>query len=385
MADLTTLRLALDEIDAQLVRLYEKRMQVCKEVGRWKVGTGKPVFDEQREKEKLQSVAAMVSDETCKKGIQELFEQLMSISRKMQYQEMVAAGIVGQTSYKKVEQIPVAQAKIVYQGTCGAYGQEAMVQFFGSDCDGFGVATFPEAMCALQEGRADYAVLPIENSTAGSVHEMYDLLVAFDHAIVGEVIIPVQHVLAGCKGATLDCISTVYSKDIALAQTSQFLQSHPHWKQIPMTNTALAAKEVMLQGDASFAAVCSAYAAKVHNLSILATQINNEADNFTRFLVIAREHFLVNGANQLSICFELPHRSGALYQVLSHFIYNDLNMTRIESRPIEGEQWSYRFFVDLEGNVEDAAVKNVLRGLQEETKKLKILGNYPSAKEGSTH
>ena len=122
--------------------------------------------------------------------------------------------------------------------------------------------------------------------------------------------------------------------------------------------------------------MCSAYAAKIHGLSVLVDQINDEPDNSTRFIVVTNQKIFLKDASKISIRFEVPHTSGSLYAILSHFIYNDLNMTKIESRPIEGRQWEYRFFVDFEGNMEDAAVKNALRGLREETTNLKILGNY---------
>ena len=159
-------------------------------------------------------------------------------------------------------------------------------------------------------------------------------------------------------------------------QTSRFLDDHSDWQRISVGNTAMAAKKVIQEQDSSQAAVCSAYAAKVHGLSVLVDKINDEQDNSTRFIVVTNQKVYLKDASKISIRFELPHESGSLYRLLSHFIYNDLNMTKIESRPVEGKQWEYRFFVDFDGNLEEPAVKNAIRGLREEARNLKILGNY---------
>ncbi len=376
MASLEELRERLDEIDGQLVDLYEKRMKVCEEVGEYKVKAGRKVFDRQREKEKLADVASRVTGDFNKKGIQELYQQLMSMSRKLQYQQLVEAGALGRLPFIRIDDLDKKSARVVFQGTEGAYGQAAMQQFFGEDVNCFHVRTFRDAMEAIEEGAADYAVLPIENSTAGPVIEMYDLLDEFENYIVAETILPIVHTLSGLPGTKLADIQRVYSKTEALMQTSRFLDDHSDWQRISVVNTAIAAKKVLKEQDISQAAVCSAYAAKVHGLEVLVDGINNDADNSTRFIVVTNQKVFLKDASKISIRFELPHQSGSLYRILSHFIYNDLNMSKIESRPIKGRPWEYCFFVDFEGNLEEAAVKNAIRGLREEAQNLKILGNY---------
>lgn len=154
------------------------------------------------------------------------------------------------------------------------------------------------------------------------------------------------------------------------------MDEHADWQKISVVNTAVAAKKVLEENDPTQAAVCSAYAAQVYGLEVLADHINNEKDNYTRFIIVTNQKIFLKKATKISICFELPHESGSLYRILSHFIYNDLNMSRIESRPMEGKSWEYRFFVDFEGNLANPAVKNAIRGLREEARNLKILGNY---------
>ena len=275
-----------------------------------------------------------------------------------------------------IDTLDAESARIVFPGSEGAYSQAAMEYYFGKDCNSFYVRTFREAMEAIEEGAADYAVLPIENSTAGAVDEMYDLLDEFENYIVGETIIPITHTLSALPGTKLSDIKRVYSKGVALMQASHYLDDHPEWQQISVVNTAIAAKKIVEENDKSQAAVCSAYAANVYGLEVLEDNINDNNSNSTRFIVVTNQKVFLKDAKKISICLELPHESGSLYHILSHFIYNDLNMTKIESRPIEGKNWEYRFFIDFEGNLGDAAVKNALRGLREESRNLKILGNY---------
>lgn len=376
MASLEELRAKLDVVDTQIVNLYEQRMCICEEVGKYKVENGKRVLDRQREKEKLQDVASKVKSDLCKKGVQELYEQLMSMSRKLQYQQLVEAGALGKLPFIELDKLDKDNVRIVFQGTEGAYSQTAMKAYFGEECNSFHVRTFREAMEAIEEGAADYAVLPIENSTAGAVNEIYDLLVEFENYIVAETIIPITHTLSGLPGADISEIERVYSKTEALIQTSRFLNDHPEWQQISVANTAVAAKKILEDQDKKQAAVCSAYAAEIYGLSVLENKINDEKENSTRFIVVTNQKVFRADASKISICLELPHESGSLYHILSHFIYNDLNMTKIESRPIEGRSWEYRFFIDFEGNLSDGAVKNAIRGLREESRSLKILGNY---------
>ncbi len=376
MASLGELRAQLDQVDDEIVRLYEERMKLCEAVGEYKVRTGSKVFDRQREREKLADVAAKVSTDFNKKGVQELYQQLMSMSRKLQYQQLVQAGALGRLPFIQIDSLDKENARIVFQGTEGAYSQAAMQAYFGKDCNSFHVRTFRDAMYAIEEGAADYAVLPIENSTAGAVAQMYDLLVEFENYIVGETILPITHTLAGLPGTNLGDIRRVYSKAEALMQTSRFLDEHSDWQQISVANTAIAAQKILEDGDKSQAAVCSAYAARIHGLSVLKEGINDDASNSTRFIVVTNQKVFLKEARKISLCLELPHESGSLYHLLSHFIYNDLNMTKIESRPIEGRSWEYRFFIDFEGNLAEAGVKNAIRGLREESRNLKILGNY---------
>ena len=376
MRSLEELRNELDRIDPQIIQLYEERMSVCEEVGEIKIEEGRKVFDRNREQQKLAQVTREAKDPFYKKGLTELFEQLMSQSRKLQYQLLTKKGALGRLPFIGVEELDWKNSRVVFQGTDGAYSQAAMHKFFSKDVNSFHVQTFRDAMEAIEEGSADFAVLPIENSSAGMVSEMYDLLEEFENYIVGEVILPINHYLVGTENTTLESIERVYSHPQALMQCSKFLNRHGSWQQIGAANTAVAAKKILNENDPTQAAICSEHAAEIYGLKILEEKINHNHNNSTRFIVVTNQKIFLKKAQKISICFEVAHESGSLYHLLSHFIYNNLNMTKIESRPIEGKTWEYRFFVDFEGNMGDAAVKNAIRGLREESKSLKILGNY---------
>lgn len=373
--DLGRLREQLDGIDGQIVALYEKRMDVCRQVAEYKIQNGKKVFDKCREEEKLASVRAMTHNEFNRHGITELFEQIMAMSRKLQYQMLTENGQVGRLPFVPVEKLETGRVRVVFQGAEGAYSQAAMVRFFGDQIDSVHVDTFRDAMSAIDEGSADFAVLPIENSTAGIVNEIYDLLVEFENYIVGEQIIRIEHCLLGLPGTRISDITTVYSHPQSLMQSSRYLSAHD-WQQISMPNNAFAARRVAEDRRADQAAIASEYAAKVYGLEVLDKPVNNVSSNSTRFIIVTNQKIFRRDAKKVSICFEVRHESGSLYHLLSHVIYNNLNMTKIESRPIEGRTWEYRFFVDFEGNLADSAVKNALRGLREEASNLRVLGNY---------
>ena len=213
----------------------------------------------------------------------------------------------------------------------------------------------------MRRERPDYAVLPIENSSAGIVADNYDLLVDFENYIVGEQVIPCDHVLVGLPGTKLSDIKKVYSHQQALSQCEEYLDRHREWQLIPYDNTARAAQKVARDQDKTQAAVasrlrlsCSAWRF-FRNTFITTKQIP------PRFIVVTNQRIFRKDAGKISICFEVPHRSGSLYNILSHFIYNNLNMNKIESRPKRGTNWEYRFFNDFDGNLNQGAVKNALR------------------------
>ena len=379
MGNLEEYRGQLDQIDREIVRLYEERMNISEKVAAYKIETGKTVLDRKREQEKLQAVESQIREEKNRLGARELFEQIMSSSRKRQYQMMTERGVQTQSAFTQVPELAGPDTRVVFQGAAGSYSEAAMKNFFGENVVSFGVETFRDAMISIEEGAADYAVLPIENSTAGIVSENYDLLVEFENYIVGEQIIRIEHCLMGVPGASLEGIRRVYSHPQSLAQSERFLQEHLSWQQIGMKNNAFAAQKVAQEKDPAQAAIASAYAAQAYGLEILQKGVNQARNNSTRFIIVSPRKIFTDKADKVSLCVEIAHESGALYHLLSHIIYNGLNMVKIESRPIEDRSFEYRFFIDFEGKLTDPAVRSALRGIREESRHMRILGCYTSA------
>jgi len=251
-----------------------------------------------------------------------------------------------------------------------------MQAYFGKNADNFHVDTWRDAMEAIKNGQADYAVLPIENSSAGIVSENYDLLVEYDNYIVAEQTIKIEHALLGVPGAEISDITCVYSHPQSFLQSVDFLNEHRDWEQIRLANNAVSAKKVSMEGKKNQAAIASPINAELYGLKILKEHINYSADNSTRFIIVTAKKVYTKEAKKISICFEIPHESGSLYRMLSHFIFNNINMVKIESRPIKDKSFEYRFFVEFEGKLTDGAVQNALKGLSEEASAVKILGNY---------
>ena len=373
--DLLECRNKLDVIDKQIVKLFEERMDICGKVAETKIASGKAVYDAEREKQKLDAVSAMADSEFNQVAVRELFSQMMSISRKYQYSILAEHGRALKLGFERLDKLPMDGVRVVHQGVEGAYSHAAALQYFGENASIYHVAHFEDAMNEVQLGNADYAVMPIENSSAGAVIDMYDLLTRYDNYIVAETFLPVEHALLGVPGAKLSDIKTVFSHPQALMQCSQFLNDNG-FKQISVENTAVAAKRVVEEGDKTQAAVASEIAGKLYGLELLKPAIQNNQGNTTRFIILANRKVYQKNAGKISLCFELPHTSGSLYNMLGNFIFNHVNMMMIESRPIPGRNWEYRFFVDIEGNLQDAGVKNALRGIGAEALNFKILGNY---------
>ncbi len=374
--DLQEIRKQLDGIDREIVSLFEKRMALSGQVAEYKIETGKPVYDKEREQQKIESVIGMVEDEFQKQAVRELFTQMMTISRHFQYKLMAEHGLKAENDFRPVKNLPANQVRVVYQGVEGAYTHEAALKYFGTDVDIYHVESWEDAMKEVEAGTADYAVLPIENSSAGAVTHNYDLLIKYNNYIVAETFLPVDHALLGLSEAEEGDIQTVFSHPQALMQCSEFLNANRNWRQISVENTAVAAKKVFEDGDPSQAAVASEIAGSIYGLKVLKSSINHNKNNTTRFIILSKEPIYREDAGKISISFELPHKSGSLYNMLSNFIYNGVNMMMIESRPILGRNWEYRFFIDIEGNLSDASIQNALKGISEEGSNMRVLGNY---------
>ena len=373
---LTEIRMELDQIDRELVELFQKRMELVTEVAKDKLKSGKAIFDGKREEEKLQAVSNMVEDSMMKAAVRELFSELMTLSRRRQLQYLKEAGRVNRFSFKKVEKMISPEKKLAFQGLKGAYSYLAGRRIF-SDENMISVRHFQDVFDAVEEGRADYGILPMDNSTYGMVQDNYDLLNRYPKMVVlGEIHYPVSHCLCSIVGEELGSIKKVYSHPQALSQCRDFFSLHPDIEQIPSVNTAIAAKELSESGEREAAVLCSREAAEHYGLRILQDKLSKE-ENATRFFVFGNEKIYTEDSYKLSISLTIPDNVGSLYQILGNFMFNGLSLSMIQSRPVGDGAFTYRFFIDVSGNLSDSRVGNALSTLKEEGVDFRILGNYP--------
>ena len=269
--------------------------------------------------------------------------------------------------------------KVVYQGVEGAYSHIVTKKLF-PDINTENVKTFEDAIKEVLDGNALYCVVPIENSSAGIVTDVYDLLLKKDVVIVAEYDLHISHCLLGTKDADIEDIKTVYSHPQALMQCASYLREHTDWSQVSFLNTAVSAKKVKDDNSKAQAAIASELSANIYDLKILDRGINRNSNNTKRFVVLSKEKIFSDSSNKLSLILELPHEKGMLYNILGIFVLNGLNLVKIESRPIPEKTFEYRFFIDIEGNLNSPNVSNVLEILKEKVPFLKVLGNYCSNK-----
>jgi len=270
-------------------------------------------------------------------------------------------------------------ARIAFQGDRGAFSEEAAVKLLG---DGIALVprpTFEAMFAAIDEGAADYALAPIENSLAGSVHRIFDLLIESQLSILAEEIIPVVHNLVGVAGATIEKISTVESHPVALAQCENFFRTCPDVKRIATEDTAASVREIIAAGDPARAAIASRRAAEIHGGKILREHLEDNRENYTRFLLLGRSSNTAETANKLSLVFQTAHRPGALFHALGPFARRGINLMKLESRPIVGRPWEYRFYLDLQASALDREADAAIGELQELAVNVRILGSYKSA------
>lgn len=375
MVDLQVTREKIDNVDKQIVALFQERMELARDVAEYKLNVGKPVFDKERERNKLKKLSSMAENEFNQRSIQELFAMIMSLSRKFQY------GMLSETEaierFQCLDILPIEKTtRVVYFGVPGTHTHQAMGEFFGDKVQVRNALTFKEIMELVQQGGIDYGILPIENSSTGGITDSYDLLMEYDNYIVGEHYLKINQALLGLPGAKIENLSKIYSHPQGLLQCSTFFEEHPKIQQEKYDSTAAAAKKIAEDGDITHAAIAGIKAAECYGLEVLNPVLNKEEANSTRFIVISKKPIYVKDSNKVSICFEIPHESGTLADILSHFKFNGLNMTKIESRPIPGRTWEYRFVIEFEGNLNDDGVRNALNGIFEEAVKVKILGNF---------
>jgi prephenate dehydratase len=276
-------------------------------------------------------------------------------------------------------------ARVAFQGERGAFSEDAARQLLGANTETLACRSFDEMFGAVASGEADCAVAPIENSLAGSVHKNYDLLMEHNLTIIGETNVRIAHNLIALPGVSLAEIRRAHSHPVALAQCEKFFRNHPQIEARPAYDTAGSVKTVIENGDRGDAAIAGATAARIYGAQIVAANIEDNAQNFTRFLLLARPDESIqlaeSGERKTSIVFRVANKPGSLFRALAVFSLRDIDMTKIESRPIEGRPWEYSFYLDVAGDQHEPRLERALAHLGEMTESIRVLGSYPRAKE----
>lgn len=385
MRDLQQCRAEIDRLDRQIVALFEERMAVCREVGAYKVAHHLPVLDEERERQVLQAKAELLQDADLRPQVIALFETIMAGSRSLQRRMVTetdpakAGDLEAYQAMRHWSGQPLTEQRVLYQGQPGAYCEEAAMGFFGDDCQRMNLKTWDGVFRGVKEGFGDFGVVPIENSSTGSINDVFDLLGQFGCYIVGEQIVPVRHCLVALPNASMDTITDVYSHAQGFAQCRPFLGEHPKWEHHEMVNTAVAAKFVAESGDSTKAAIASRRAAELYGLQILQSAINENVRNYTRFLIVAAEPRFPEDANKISVRFTIPHREGSLCRILQIFAQAGLNLEKLESRPVPESRWEYSFYADFTGNIRREEMDRGIRELIDAASSFRVLGNYKAA------
>ena len=376
--ELNEIRKNIDVIDDQIAQLYQERMNLVKGVSQAKKQSGKATFDPDRERKILLRVTEKV-DEDIEVYLKRVFEAVFETSKAYQTMNADYRSVIGEkikTALEKGEQTFPARAKVACQGVQGAYSGIAADRLFElADITYF--KNFDGVFQAVEKGFCKYGVLPIENSSAGSVNQVYDLMKAHKFYIVKSLRVPVSHNLVGNKDTDLKDVREIFSHEQALSQCKKYLEKFPLAKITACANTAVAAKMLAESGRKDAAAISSRECADLYGLKLLETNVQDSDNNYTRFILIAKDMEFYAGANKISIMTTLPQNTpGSLNKLLSKFANLGLNLTKLESRPIVGSSFEFMFYFDFEGDVKTKGVQNLLAELDNSTEQFTFLGAY---------
>ncbi len=378
MDELKKYRDEIDEIDDELIPLLLRRMEVSKAVAEYKTKRGMPVLNVQREKEILEDVSEKCGD--MGDLIKTIFSAAMDASRALQH-NIIGGGKELRDAVENAQRgvLSADGAPVSCQGVEGAYSSITAKRLFPDSPVDYH-RHFEDVFEAVNKNEARFGVIPVENSTAGSVHEAYDLIMKYRFYVVGAYDLKVSHCIAAVEGARFENIEEAYSHPQALSQCSNILKNFGITG-VNSTNTAAAAKLVSESKNTKLACICSEEAAKKYNLTILRRNIQNVSNNTTRFIVISKKLVIPDGADKISLIFSAPHTTGSLYRVLGRFSMTGLNLTKLESRPVANGKFDYIFYADVLGSVYNEATLNLLCALHDELEEFTFLGNYREIKE----
>ena len=375
--ELTDYRRQLDEIDGEILQLFSRRMDIASQIALWKQEKNLPVLDLRREQEKLRRVEEQSPEELAEYSFT-LFSVLLELSRSRQnrilHRENAETAAIAEALKSTPELFP-EKAIVACQGVEGAYSGLACEKIFRKP-NIFYFSSFDAVFSAVEKGLCRYGVIPVENSTAGTVNAVYDLMVRHKFRIVRSVRLKVDHNLLVKPGTSLQDIREIYSHSQALTQCAGFLQKFSDAKIIPCENTAVAAKMVAESDDPCVAALSSRACARLYGLENLISSVQDSDDNYTRFICISNQLEIYPGADHTSLMMVVRDEPGALYNVLARFYALGINMHKLESRPIPGRNWEYRFYFDLDTSVYSPRFAQLMGELGDLCEEYEYLGSY---------
>jgi len=353
---LEDLRKKIDEADSEIVRLIAERIKIAEKIGGEKRKLGKPIEDTAREQSVLEKVRSIAQAENIsQEDIESIYQRIMAVSK----------GTQGIT--------------VAFQGEIGAYSEEAASHFFGPSIQVKPCESLDDVFGLVEREGAQFGIVPVENSLEGSISRVYDLLLDSSLRVCGETELRVIHCLIASPGTKLDSIKRIYSHPQALGQCQAFLK-HLGCELIPTYDTAGSVKMIKEKGISNGAAIASTRAAEIYGMEVIAREIEDNPNNFTRFFILAKHDSPPSGNDKTSIVFSVKHRPGALYEFVRKLASKKINLTKIESRPTRQKPWEYNFYLDFEGHRDDSMAQEALETLERASLFVKVLGSYPKAK-----
>jgi len=369
-------RSRIDELDKQLLRLLNERAGIALRVGESKKEAGASLCDHTREREVIERMCEANEGPLDDRAIVELYRAIIHESRRIQNLATVPSP---EATTPRLPGQKNASLRVAFQGARGAFSEAAAVKLLGDDITLVPRENFESLFNSLNDNTADCILAPIENSLAGFVHACYDLLLESKLYISGEVIIPINHYLIGCPGASFEKIATVESHPVALDQCRRFLAGNPQIRRVAAEDTAGSVARIVAQADPTRAAIAGKRAAEQYGGVILREHLEDSSENYTRFLLLTPSAEFPEEADKLSLVIELPHQPGALHNALDPFARRGIDLLKIEGRPVKGRPWEYCFYLDLRSSPDDVELTTALEELRDRHVETRILGAYRSA------
>ena len=368
-------RSEIDAIDDEVLRLLSKRAAIALEVGETKRQNNASLCDHNRERDVLARLCRQNSGPLSEQSVKNIFQRVIEECLQIQQRAFQTLPTDTDKTQEKIKNLE-KKGRVAFLGERGTFSEEAAKNLLGENCESVPRPTFDELFKAIEEGEADYILAPLENSLVGSVHRCYDLLLESSLSIAAEIILPISHFLIGCRGASLDSIKIVESHPVALAQCERFFAAHPHLERAAADDTAGSVRRVIESGDLTRAAIAGQRAAQIYGGVILQEHLEDHAENYTRFALLAAKPDFSGQGGKISLVIRLAHRPGALHDALRPFVRRGIDLLKIESRPIKERPWQYNFYLDLQTPSNESELHGALDEIREQAEEVRFLGRY---------